>query len=169
MKVANIRINKQITAPQVRLIDEDGEFEGVFTAYEALLKAQARGLDLVEVSPNAEPPVCKITEFGKFKYEIQKKDSDGKKKTKETKEIRFTVNIGEHDYRTKLNKISDFVTDGHNVKIAVKLKGRDRAHSERIRIFFNKIIEDLKETCMVMGGKVNVQDNSGDFVLTKKK
>ena len=98
------RVNEEIRAPQVRLIDEDGEMQGVMSARDALLKAQGVGLDLLEISPNADPPVVKILDFGKYKYELQKKRNEAKKKQKviEIKEIKVRPNIDENDYQVKM-------------------------------------------------------------------
>jgi translation initiation factor IF-3 len=98
------RVNDEIRAPQVRLIDQDGEMQGVMTARDAWLRAQAVGLDLLEISPNADPPVVKILDFGKYKYELQKKKNEAKKKQKviEIKEIKVRPNIDENDYQVKL-------------------------------------------------------------------
>lgn len=165
------RVNKEIRAERVRLVDENGEMIGIVEIREAVTMAFHKKLDLVEISPNAEPPVCKLMDFGKYKYDIQKKETDARKKSKalEIKEMRFTVNIGEHDYVTKVNRIKSFLSDGHHVKILATLKGRDRAHSERVKMLFDRIIADCAEHSAVMNSKVNLTERGGDFTLAAKK
>src|ERR1700733_12177446 len=107
------RVNDEIRIPQVRLIDQDGEMQGVMTAREAMQRAFMVGLDLVEISPNADPPVCKILDFGKFKYEQQKKRNEAKKKQKviEIKEIKVRPNIDENDYQVKMRALKSFIEE----------------------------------------------------------
>ena len=126
------RVNDEIRAPQVRLIDQDGEMLGVMTAREALFKAQAVGLDLLEISPNATPPVAKILDFGKFKYEQQKKKNEAKKKQKviEIKEIKVRPNIDENDYQVKMRAMKSFIEEGDKVKVTLRFRGREMAHQE---------------------------------------
>ena len=126
------RVNDEIRAPQVRLIDQDGEMQGVMTARDAWLRAQAVGLDLLEISPNADPPVVKILDFGKFKYEQQKKKNEAKKKQKviEIKEIKMRPNIDEHDYQVKLRAMKSFIEEGDKVKVTLRFRGREMAHQE---------------------------------------
>ncbi len=113
----------------------------------ALAKADEVGLDLVEVSPNAVPPVCKITDYGKLKYELQKKKAEAKKKQKviELKEIKFTPAIGEHDYQVKLNSITKFIKEGNKVKITLKFRGRELSRQEFGVKLLNRLIDDVKE------------------------
>jgi translation initiation factor IF-3 len=126
------RVNEDIRTPQVRLIDQDGEMQGVMTAREALLRAYAIGLDLLEISPNAEPPVVKILDFGKFKYEQQKKKNEAKKKQKviEIKEIKVRPNIDENDYQVKLRAMKSFIDEGDKVKVTLRFRGREMAHQD---------------------------------------
>lgn len=126
------RVNEEIRIPQVRLIDQDGEMLGVMTAREAMHKAFAVGLDLVEISPNAEPPVCKILDFGKFKYEQQKKKNEAKKKQKviEIKEIKVRPNIDENDYQVKMRAMKSFIEEGDKVKVTLRFRGREMAHQD---------------------------------------
>ncbi len=118
--------------PQVRLIDQDGEMVGVMTAREALQRAFQVGLDLLEISPNAEPPVVKILDFGKFKYEQQKKKNEAKKKQKviEIKEIKVRPNIDENDYQVKLRAMKAFIDEGDKVKVTLRFRGREMAHQD---------------------------------------
>jgi translation initiation factor IF-3 len=126
------RVNDEIRAQQVRLIDQDGEMQGVMTARDAWLRAQAVGLDLLEISPNADPPVVKILDFGKYKYELQKKKNEAKKKQKviEIKEIKVRPNIDENDYQVKMRAMKSFIDEGDKVKVTLRFRGREMAHQE---------------------------------------
>jgi translation initiation factor IF-3 len=126
------RVNEEIRAPQVRLIDQDGEMQGVMSAREALQRAMMVGLDLLEISPNATPPVVKILDFGKFKYEQQKKKNEARKKQKviEIKEIKVRPNIDENDYQVKLRAMKSFIEEGDKVKVTLRFRGREMAHQE---------------------------------------
>lgn len=126
------RVNEEIRIPQVRLIDQDGEMIGVMTAREAVQRAFSVGLDLVEISPNADPPVCKILDFGKFKYEQQKKRNEAKKKQKviEIKEIKVRPNIDENDYQVKMRAMKSFIEEGDKVKVTLRFRGREMAHQD---------------------------------------
>lgn len=127
---------------EVRLVDDVGEMIGVVPLAQALKLAQEKGLDLVEVSPTAEPPVCKILDFGKFKYEAKKKSHGAKKKQKivELKEIKLRPNIGINDYEVKLRSIKKFIAEGDKVKITLRFKGREITHQE----IGYKLLERLK-------------------------
>ncbi|WP_337998091.1 translation initiation factor IF-3 [Oleispirillum naphthae] len=126
------RVNEEITAQSIRLIDAEGEQVGVVSRDEALNRAFAAGLDLVEISPNAEPPVCKILDYGKFKYEIQKKRAEAKKKQKviEIKEIKVRPNIDDNDYNIKMRSVRRFLEEGDKVKVTLRFRGRELAHQE---------------------------------------
>jgi translation initiation factor IF-3 len=126
------RVNEEIRIPQVRLIDQEGEMQGVMTAREAMQRAFSVGLDLVEISPNADPPVCKILDFGKFKYEQQKKKNEAKKKQKviEIKEIKVRPNIDENDYQVKMRAMKSFIDEGDKVKVTLRFRGREMAHQD---------------------------------------
>jgi translation initiation factor IF-3 len=123
-------INYQIEAREVRLVGEDGEMVGVVTLREALARAEEAGLDLVEVSPTARPPVCKILDYGKFKYEAQKKAAEARKKQKviEVKEIKLRPGIDDNDYDIKMRKVREFLTEGDKVKVTMRFRGREMAH-----------------------------------------
>jgi len=144
------RVNEDIRVPQVRLIDQDGEMIGVMTSREAMQRAFDVGLDLLEISPNAEPPVCKITDYGKFKYEQQKKANEARKKQKvvEIKEIKVRPNIDDHDYDVKMRQMKMFIGEGDKVKVTLRFRGREMAHQdlgikvlERIRIELGETIK----------------------------
>jgi translation initiation factor IF-3 len=126
------RVNEEIRVPQVRLIDQEGEMMGVLSARDAMLRAFAVGLDLVEISPNADPPVCKILDYGKFKYEQQKKRNEAKKKQKviEIKEIKVRPNIDENDYQVKMRAMKSFIEEGDKVKVTLRFRGREMAHQD---------------------------------------
>ena len=126
------RVNEEIRVPQVRLIDQEGEMMGVMGARDAMLRAYSVGLDLVEISPNADPPVCKILDYGKFKYEQQKKKNEAKKKQKviEIKEIKVRPNIDENDYQVKMRAMKSFIEEGDKVKVTLRFRGREMAHQD---------------------------------------
>ena len=126
------RVNDEIRAAQVRLIDHEGEMQGVMSAREALNRAFAVGMDLLEISPNADPPVVKILDFGKFKYEQQKKKNEAKKKQKviEIKEVKVRPNIDENDYQVKMRAMKSFIEEGDKVKVTLRFRGREMAHQE---------------------------------------
>ncbi|MGB4100601.1 MAG: translation initiation factor IF-3 [Alphaproteobacteria bacterium] len=126
------RVNREITAKQIRLIDDAGEMRGVMTPREAMILAEEAGLDLVEVSPNAEPPVCKIIDYGKYKYEAQKKAAEARKKQKviEIKEIKLRPTIDDHDFDIKMRNAKSFLEEGDKVKITMRFRGREMAHQE---------------------------------------
>jgi translation initiation factor IF-3 len=125
-------VNEEIRVPQVRLIDQDGEMQGVMPTREALNRAFGVGLDLLEISPNADPPVAKIVDFGKFKYEQQKKKNEARKKQKviEIKEIKVRPNIDENDYQVKMRAMKSFIEEGDKVKVTLRFRGREMAHQE---------------------------------------
>jgi translation initiation factor IF-3 len=141
------RINEQIKVKEVRLIDQDGKVVGVVLLQDALKKAQEAELDLVEVSPNVNPPVCKIANFGKMKYEMQKKASDAKKKQKvvEVKEIKMSLNIGKSDYDVKIKHSREFVEKGNKVKISIRMRGREITHLELAKEMMENILKATEE------------------------
>lgn len=138
-------INYRIRASQVRVIDEDGKQIGVMPTVQAIAIAKERLMDLVEIVPNAKPPVCRILDFKKFLYEQKKKEKEAKKKQKSTqmKEVRFGPEISEHDYNFKKNHIEEFLKEGHRVKVTVAFKGREILHKERGYNILQKLINDL--------------------------
>ena len=117
---------------QLRLVDEHGEMVGIVSRNEALDMAADAGLDLVEIAPNADPPVCKILDFGKYKYEEQKKKNEAKKKQKviEVKEVKFRPSIDDHDYDVKMRSMQKFIGEGDKVKVTMRFRGRELAHQE---------------------------------------
>jgi translation initiation factor IF-3 len=133
--------------PEIRLIDQDGENAGVVSPATAIDMAEEVGLDLVEISPGANPPVCKIMDFGKYKYEQQKKAVEAKKKQKiiEIKEVKFRPNIDTHDYDVKMRSVTKFLGEGDKVKVTLRFRGREMAHQERGRELLTKIAGDIEE------------------------
>jgi translation initiation factor IF-3 len=145
------RVNEEIRVPQVRLIDEEGEMQGVMPQREALMRAFSAGLDLVEISPNAEPPVCKILDYGKFKYEQQKKKNEARKKQKiiEIKEVKVRPNIDENDYQVKMRAMKSFIEEGDKVKVTLRFRGREMAHQDLGVKVLERIRGDMDERAKV--------------------
>lgn len=145
------RVNEDIDVPKVRLIDADGENVGVVSVREALEMAAEVSLDLVEISPNADPPVCKILDYGKYKYEAQKKKNEAKKKQKtiDVKEIKLRPNIDDHDYDVKMRNMKRFLGDGDKVKVTLRFRGREMAHQELGVNVLNRVKGDVHEIAKV--------------------
>jgi len=137
-------VNQRIRAREVRVIvAASGQQLGVLKIQDALRAAQNAGLDLVEVAPTANPPVCRIVDFGKFKYEISKQDKEKKQASSKLKEVKFRVNISAHDYETKLRHAEEFLDRGNKVRVQLQFRGRENAHKELGVKLMNKISEDL--------------------------
>ena len=145
------RINDAIRAREVMLIGEDGAKIGVTPRFDAIAKAQEAGLDLVEIAPNAEPPVCKILDYGKFKYQEQKKAAEARKKQKviEIKEIKMRPNIDDHDYDVKMRSIKRFFEEGDKVKVTLRFRGREMAHLELGMQLLRRVESELVEVSKV--------------------
>lgn len=145
------RFNEFIQSPKVRVIDENGENLGVMYTREAIEQARDVGLDLVEVSPNADPPVCKFLDVGKFKYEAQKKANAARKsqKTQEIKEIKMRPNIDDHDYETKMKKIFEFIDEGDKVKVTLRFRGRELSHGQLGMQLLQRVQADTAEIAKV--------------------
>ncbi|HMP90549.1 MAG TPA: translation initiation factor IF-3 [Kiritimatiellia bacterium] len=141
------RINHQIRVPEVRCVDIDGSQVGVVPTREALLLAQKRGVDLVEVSPQAQPPVCRVMDYGKFKFEQAKKEKQARQNQTNTKvkEVKFHTNVEEHDYQTKLRHIREFLDEGHRVKISLMFRGRENAHQELGYEVVKRVVADCAD------------------------
>ena len=135
----------------VRCIDPAGEQLGVLDTQDAIRKAEDFGLDLVEVQPNADPPVCKILDYGKFKYEAQKKKNEAKKKQKiiEVKEIKLRPNIDEHDYQVKMRNVQKFLDEGDKVKVTMRFRGREMAHQELGVNVLNRVRDDTEDVAKI--------------------
>ena len=145
------RYNEFIAVPKVRVIDENGENLGVMITQEAIEAAAEVGLDLVEVSPNADPPVCKFLDVGKYKYEAQKKANIARKsqKTQEIKEIKMRPNIDDHDYDVKMKKIHAFIEEGDKVKVTLRFRGRELAHGQLGMVLLQRVQDDTSATAKV--------------------
>jgi translation initiation factor IF-3 len=145
------RINEKIQVREVRLIDEKGEQRGIVPTVEAMEMARRAGVDLVEVSPTASPPVCKLLDYGKYRFEQEKKLREAKKKQKlvKLKEIRMQPKIEEHDLAFKTKHIAEFLGEGFKVKVTIRFRGRELAHTERGRDVLNKVLEHLGESFVV--------------------
>jgi len=141
------RINHRIRVPEVRCVNANGDQVGVLSTREALALAEKQGLDLVEVSPTAKPPVCRIMDYGKFKYDQEKKQKAQKKNASATKvkELKFHANVDEHDYQTKLRHAREFLDHGNRVKCSLFFRGREGAHQELGFEVMNRVVTDLKE------------------------
>ena len=163
------RMNERIRAREIRVIGDDGEQFGILTVNEALALAAEKSLDLVEISPNATPPVCKIMDYGKFKYEKTKKDKENKKKQKNVviKEIRIKPHIDEHDKETKISQIKKFIEKEYKVKISLRLSGREKLHAESAVKILDEFADSFEETAIVEKkyGKEQVQK----FVMLSPK
>ncbi len=141
------RINEMINSRSVRCIDPDGEQLGILSIDEAMNKAEELGLDLVELQPNADPPVCKILDYGKHKYQAQKRANEARKKQKiiEVKEIKLRPNIDQHDYQVKMKAVRKFIDGGDKVKITLRFRGRDMAHVELGTDLLSRVQEDIDD------------------------
>jgi translation initiation factor IF-3 len=137
--------------PEVRLIDGEGENVGVVSRQRALAMADESGLDLVEVAPEARPPVCKLMDFGKYKYQTQKKANEARKKQKviEVKEIKMRPNIDQHDYDVKMRSMSRFLDEGDKVKVTLRFRGREMAHQDLGLKVLERVRDDLEEVSKV--------------------
>lgn len=150
-KIANHQINGQIRDNEVRLIGEDGEQLGIMSAREAQHLADEAGLDLVKIAPKADPPVCKIIDYGKYKYEQARKEKEAKKKQKiiEIKEIRMSPNIDTNDMNTKIQAARKFLTKGNKVKVSIRFRGREMAHTNESRPMLLEFAEKLSDVAVV--------------------
>lgn len=149
--VDEFRINNQIDGREVRLIDAQGQMIGVVPLREARSRAEEAGLDLVEVSPTATPPVCKILDYGKFKYESQKKANAARKKQKviEVKEIKMRPGIDDNDYVIKMKKVREFIDEGDKVKVTMRFRGREMAHQHLAMDILNRVKEQMADVAKV--------------------
>tara|TARA_Y100001970_G_C14204015_1_gene842818 strand:+ start:284 stop:772 length:489 start_codon:yes stop_codon:yes gene_type:complete len=140
-------VNDEIIADSIRLIDADGEQVGLVPINQGLEMAEESGLDLVEVSPNASPPVCKILDYGKYKYEAQKKANEARKKQKtiDVKEIKMRPGIEEHDYQVKMRSVRKFLDHGDKVKMTIRFRGREMAHQDLGMRVLDRVRDDLEE------------------------
>ncbi|WP_390903638.1 translation initiation factor IF-3 [Treponema lecithinolyticum] len=151
MKEKGLRINEQIRVREVRLIDDEGEQKGIVPTIEALAMAKERSLDLVEVAPTANPPVCKILDYGKYRFETEKKLRDSKKKQKllKIKEIRMQPKIGSGDLDFKSKHIQEFLNEGNKVKVTVRFRGRELAHTDLGLVVLQEVLKRLNDDYVV--------------------
>ena len=163
-------INEQIRDKEVRLIGEDGEQLGIMSAREALMKAEEAGLDLVKIAPTAKPPVCKIVDYGKYKYEQIRKEKEAKKKQKviDVKEIRLSPNIDTNDLNTKVNAARKFLSKGDKVKITLRFRGREMAHMNNSKHILDDFAEALSDVAVVEKAP-KVEGRSMTMFLTEKR
>ena len=147
-KIKNLpKVNNEIRAEKVKLVDENRQYMGVFDIAIALRIARERGYDLVEVSPDAQPPVCRLMDFGKYVYEKKRQERESRKHQHQTqvREMRLSMKISEHDYQVKLNKIKEFLEKGDRVKIKLRLRGRELLHSHLGVNLVERVVNDLKD------------------------
>jgi translation initiation factor IF-3 len=144
-------VNDEIDVPKVRVIDAEGENHGVISLEDALEIAEEAGLDLVEVSPQVDPPVCKVLDYGKYKYEQQKKANEARKKQKviEVKEIKMRPGIDEHDYQVKMRSVRKFLENGDKVKMTIRFRGREMAHQDLGMKVLDRVRDDLEEVIKI--------------------
>lgn len=163
-------INEQIRDKEVRLIGENGEQLGIMSARDAFKLAQEAELDLVKIAPTAKPPVCKIIDYGKYKYEMLRKEKEAKKKQKITdvKEIRLSPNIDENDLNTKANQARKFITKGDKVKVSLRFRGREMAHMSSNKQILDSFVEKLSDIAVV-DKPAKVEGRSMIVFLTEKR
>ncbi len=163
-------INEQIRDKEVRLIGEHGEQMGIMSARDALKLAKEAELDLVKVAPTAKPPVCKIIDYGKFRYEMARKEKDAKKKQKtiEIKEVRLSPNIDVNDLNTKIGAARKFLTKGNKVKVTLRFRGREMAHMQSSRHILDDFAQALEDVA-VIDKAPKVEGRSMTMILTEKR
>jgi translation initiation factor IF-3 len=145
-----MRVNERIRVPEVRVIDENGENLGVLATDKAIAIAKERKLDLVEVAPQASPPVCKIVDFGKYYYQQEKRERKQQHRSK-LKEIKLTIKIGEHDFQTKLNRVREFLSNGDMVRVSIFFRGREIIHATKGHELLRRVEEEVKDIARVEG------------------
>ena len=163
-------INEQIRDKEVRLIGSDGEQLGIMSAKEAMKLAEEAELDLVKIAPNAKPPVCKIIDYGKYRYELARKEKEAKKKQKtvEIKEIRLSPNIEENDLNTKMNNARKFLSKGNKVKVTLRFRGREMAHMQASKHILDDIATALADVAVVEKPS-KVEGRSISMILAEKR
>lgn len=163
-------INGQIRDKEVRVISEDGEQLGIMTSKDAMKLAREAELDLVKIAPKAQPPVCKIIDYGKYKYELARKEKEAKKKQKtvEVKEVRLSPNIDTNDLNTKMNNAKKFITKGNKVKVTLRFRGREMAHMQQSKHILDDFAEMLADVA-VIEKPAKQEGRSMSMVLTEKR
>lgn len=165
-----ILINENIKAKQVRLIDADNENRGIVSIKEALAVAEEAGLDLIEISPQANPPVCKVLDYGKYRYEQQKKKNEAKKNQKvvEIKELKLRPVIETHDYEVKMKQAKKFLEQGNKVKFTMRFKGRELSANDMGKQIMTQIVEDL-DTCAKVDSEMKLEGRQMMMILSPLK
>ena len=145
--IKETQINEEIRDKEIRVVTDDGEVLGIMSADEALKIAEERELDLVKIAPQAKPPVCKIMDYGKYRFDMAKREKEAKKNQRivETKEIRLSLNIDTHDFETKVNHARKFLENGNKVKVSIRFRGREMAHPENGLVTMSKFSEACQE------------------------
>ena len=168
--ISDLMINEQIRDKEVRVISEEGDQLGIMSAKEAMKLAEEAGLDLVKIAPTAKPPVCKIVDYGKYRYELARKEKEAKKKQKviEVKEIRLSPNIDTNDLNTKTNAARKFLTKGDKVKVALRFRGREMAHMASSKHILDDFAEALADVA-VIDKAPKVEGRSMTMILSQKK
>ena len=168
--ISELFINEQIRDKEVRVIGEDGSQLGIMSAKEAQALAEEAGVDLVKIAPNAQPPVCRIVDYGKFKYEQTRKEKEAKKKqhVTEVKEIRLSPNIDTNDLNTKINSARKFLTKGDRVKVTLRFRGREMAHMQASKHILDDFAEALAD-CSTMDKEPKIEGRSMTMFLVEKK
>ena len=168
--ISELMINEQIRDKEIRLVGSDGEQLGIMSSREAQKIADEAGLDLVKIAPNAKPPVCKVIDYGKYRYEMARKEKDAKKKQKtvELKEIRLSPNIDVNDLNTKMNAARKFLAKGNKVKITLRFRGREMAHMNSSKHILDDFAENLADVAVVEKAP-KVEGRSISMVLAEKK
>ena len=163
-------INGQIRDKEVRVISEDGEQLGIMSSKDAMKLAREAELDLVKIAPKAQPPVCKIIDYGKYKYELARKEKEEKKKQKtvEVKEVRLSPNIDTNDLNTKMNNAKKFITKGNKVKVTLRFRGREMAHMQQSKHILDDFAEMLADVA-VIEKPAKQEGRSMSMVLTEKR
>lgn len=169
LEIKELQINEEIREKEVRLIDDEGNQIGVVSRNRALEMADEKKLDLVNIAPNSKPPVCRIMDYSKYRYEMIKKEKESKKKQKviNIKELRLTPNIEEHDLNTKANKAIEFLNNGDRVKVSVRFRGREMGHTEIGRVVLDKFVELVSEHGIV-DKKPKLEGKSMSMYLSSK-
>lgn len=168
--ISDLMINEQIRDKEVRLIGENGDQLGVMSAREALKLAEEAELDLVKIAPTAKPPVCKIIDYGKYRYELARKEKEAKKKQKtvEVKEVRLSPNIDTNDLNTKVNNAKKFIQKGNKVKVTLRFRGREMAHMQTSKHILDDFAEMLKDVAAIEK-PAKLEGRSISMVLTEKR
>jgi translation initiation factor IF-3 len=163
-------MNERIRAREVRVIDDEGKQIGILPPFEALKMARAKNLDLVEISPTAQPPVCRIMDYGKFLYQQEKKEREAKKHQKviTVKEVKFRINVDEHDYQTKKNHVLRFLDEGDKVKATIFFRGREMTRQSLGREILERLIKDVEEKGLVEF-RPRQEGNTLHLILAPKK